>query len=267
MTISYKNPNDTEDIWKDVSKWTKYQCESLSITCFGVSINAIIDINNVSFPEEVENILMPDIDIIHGLNVDKKESKFYNRVLQKDKFNDGSSVDAVIYDLLSNTNYEGSGKIHFVQRPKTITLIGEDEVTSRPDFVVYADRDQYERYMIIIKNKSCLQSFKELEYQLAGELLAAVSYRADKIMKNHVIYGIIISGNLMRFYKAAFDVRYLSSLSRNITVSSVDLDRYPSECENPLDIRLYKDREMIIKILCAIKSDIEKLLEKNNEEE
>ncbi|KAJ3392401.1 hypothetical protein HDU92_008460 [Lobulomyces angularis] len=263
----YIHPDNSKEKWKSTLQWTQMQCDSLGVKFVNGVLKDIVADLNVDLPEDTERILLPNITIslntTPNSNITKAQMKFYNRVIQVSKFIDEPPVDSVMNDLLIYTDYEGGNKIHLRPRPKLHYNILQYDVTSEPDYAAYIDDIGINKYMLVVEDKSPVRSIKTIEYQLCGEMIIAVSLRADHIMKDHIMYGITMKGVNIRFYRVLFTQDYLTLLlNKNSTINKKKLNilRYPPDNEEPLCIVHPGDREKIILIMCKIRSDIENMI-------
>lgn len=264
----YEDPHDSYKVWKNTSKWRPFQLEMLKIDFKHGKLEDIIDnidIDNIILNDDIDRILLPGINIINyeNININKKQLPFYNRLKQILRFPDEPPVDSVAYDLLTWTEFEDIN-IHFRPQPKLTMKWKKYDISSNADFGVYSDRsiDQIPvEYLMIVEDKRARASmYQNGECQLAGEMLLAAYNRFENIQKDHIVYGIILKGNLIRFYKVIFSELYLQELRKSkyptITIEPLT---YPPQTERALSLNIYEQREKIIKILCVLKQKTEEL--------
>jgi hypothetical protein len=264
----YEDSNDTYKIWKSTSKWRPLQLEILKINFKAGELKDIIgdiNINDIILNEDIDRILLPGINITNNDNIiiNKKQLPFYNRLKQIIRFPDEPPVDSVAYDLLTWTEFEDIN-IHFRPQP-TLKMKWKDyDISSNADFGVYSDRsiDQIPvEYLMIVEDKRARASiYQNGECQLGGEMLLAAYNRFENIQKDHIVYGIILKGSLIRFYKVIFSNLYLQELqkSKNPTISVTPLT-YPPQTQRALSLNIPEQREKIIRILCILKKKTEEL--------
>lgn len=264
----YEDSNDSFKIWKHTSKWRPFQLEILKIDFQPGELKDIIgdiNINDIILNEDIDRILLPGINITNNenININKKQLPFYNRLKQIIRFPDEPPVDSVAYDLLTWTEFEDVN-IHFRPQP-TLKMKWKDyEISSNADFGVYSDRSIYQipvEYLMVVEDKRARASvYQSGECQLGGEMLLAAYNRFENIQKDHIVYGIILKGSLIRFYKSIFPKTYLKELQRSKTPSiKVTPLTYPPQTERALSLNIYEDREKIIRILCSLKQKTEEL--------
>lgn len=249
-------------------KWNSLQLENFKINFKDAELKDIIgnvNINNIILNSDVDRILLPGINITinDNLNVNKKQLPFYNRLKQIIRFPDKPPVFSVIYDLLTWTNFEDIN-IHFRPQPKLKMRWKNYNISSNADFCVYYDMLNYQtpvEYIMIIEVKiEHTFIYQNGECQLAGEMLLSAYNRFEDIQEDKTVYGIIIKGSLIRFYKVIFPKLYLQEIqkSKNPTISISPLT-YPPHSEIELSLNIPNQREKIIRILYILKQNIEEL--------
>jgi hypothetical protein len=263
---------DPESPWKHTSRWRSGQLETLKIGYLNSSMDSIIgnaDIHDIKLPEDVDRLLLPGIQIgIDDNNVvlNNIQRKFYNRVIQLYDFKDEPPVDLVARDLLDCTDYE-STKLHFRPKPKMKMVWRSHNITSESDYGVYSDRSRGQtpsEYLLIVEDKrpgekGALQP----ERQLAGEMLVAVYNRAELRMGDKEIFGMIMRGDRIRFYKCNFSEEYLRSIVNDKHPKEyAQIYRYPPDNEDSLSISHPQQRELILRILCTIREHLEEIVSK-----
>lgn len=251
-------------MWKNTSKWLISQLENLKIEFQPGELKDIIgniNINDIILNEDIDRILLPNINIINNenININKKQLPFYNRLKQITRFPDEPPVNSVAYDLLTWTKFEDVN-IHFRPQPKLKMKWRDYDISSNADFCVYSDRtiDQVPvEYLMVVEDK---ETYKNSECQLGGEMLLAAYNRFENIQKDHIVYGIILKGSLVRFYKVVFTKMYLQEIQKSkIPDINVTPLCYPPHTERELSLNIYEQREKIIRILCCLKQNIEEL--------
>jgi|ERR1700733_10056174 len=266
----YVFTEDSENIWKHTSRWRQFQITSLKIKCVNSSIKDIIgtnDIQNVTFPEDVERILLLNIHISPdhtNVVLNKAQRKFYNRVIQIHNFADEPPVDSVARDLLDCTDYE-SVKLHFRPKPKMRMIWKSHNVSSEPDYGVFSGKSKGQNpseYLLLVEDKCPgLHGFFQLERQLSGEMLLAAYNRAQLRLRDQEVFGITMKGDKVRFYRSIFSESYLRSISSDEwPKEEVEIFRYPCDTERGLSISHPQQREMIIRILCIIREHLEEVV-------
>lgn len=264
----YEDSNDSYKVWKNTSKWRPFQLEILKIDFQPGKLEDItdgIDINDIILNEDIDRILLPGINITNNdnINISKKQLPFYNRLKQIMRFPDEPPVDSVAYDLLTWTEFEDIN-IHFRPQPMLKMKWRDYDISSNADFGVYSDRsiDQIPvEYLMIVEDKRLRASiYQNGECQLGGEMLLAAYNRFENIQKDHIVYGIILKGNLIRFYKVIFSKLYLQELRKskipNIKITPLT---YPPQTERALSLNIPDQREKIVRILCILKQKTEEL--------
>lgn len=266
----YTPTGDSEEVWEYISEWRQFQVITLKIKCINSSIKDIIgtiDIQIVTLPEDTERILLPNIHIRSGpINVvlNKIQRKFYNRAVQFYDFADEPFVDSVAKDLLDYTDYEGT-KLHFRSKPKMKMTWKSHDVSSESDYGVYSDRSRGQNppeYLLLVKDK-CPSSggVFQSERQLSGEMLLAAYNRSGLCMKDQEVFGIIIKGDRIRFYRCTFSEKYLRNIANDEwPQEDAKIFRYPPDNEEPLSISHPRQRETIVRILCVIREHLEAIV-------
>lgn len=266
----YIPTEDSEEVWKQTYKWRQLQITTLRIRYVNSSMKDIVymnDIHNVIFPEDTERILLPNVHIRSGpINVmlSKAQRKFYNRVVQLYDFADEAPVDSVAKDLLDYTDYE-SVKLHFRPKPKMKMTWKLHNVSSESDYGVYSDRSRGQNpseYLLLVEDKRPgLGGVLQPERQLSGEMLLAAYNRAGLQMKDQEVFGIIIKGDRVRFYRCIFSENYLRSIANDERPKEeAEIFRYPPDNEEPFSISHPQQRETIVRILCVIREHLEKVV-------
>ncbi|CAO3616327.1 unnamed protein product [Cunninghamella blakesleeana] len=265
----YEYPHDSYKVWKHTSKWRPFQLDILKIDFQPGKIEDIIgnvDINNAILNDDIDRILLPGINITayEKINITKKQLPFYNRLRQIMRFPDEPPVDSVAYDLLTWTEFEDTN-IHFRPQPKLAMKWKNYNISSNADFGVYSDRsaDQIPvEYLMIVEDKRARAStYQNGECQLAGEMLLAAYNRFENIQNDQIVYGIILKGSLVRFYKVTFSESYLQELRKSkYPTTTIEPLTFPPQTERALSLNIYEQREKIIKILCILKQKMERLV-------
>ncbi|CAO3645530.1 unnamed protein product [Cunninghamella echinulata] len=115
--------------------------------------------------------------------------------------------------------------------------------------------------MIVGDKRACAATYQNGECQLAGEMLLAAYNRFENIQKDHIVYGLILKGNLVRFYKVTFSELYLQELRKSkYPTTAIKTLTFPPQTERALSLNIYEQREKIIRILCILKQKTEELI-------
>ena len=266
----YISTEDSEEVWKHTSKWRQFQIITLKLKYVNSSIKDIIginDIQNIIFPEDVERILLSNVFIgseSANISLNKTQRKFYNRVIQIHNFVDEPPVDSVARDLLDCTDYE-SMKLHFRPKPKMRMTWRLHNISSESDYGVFSGMlkgQNRPEYLLLVEDKcpgygGALRS----ERQLSGEMLLAAYNRAELSLKDQEVFGIIMKGDGIRFYRCIFSEDYLRDIFNDKwPQEEVEIFRYPPDNERSFSISHPQQRETIIRILCAIREHLEEVI-------
>lgn len=173
-------------------------------------------------------------------------------------------MDSVAYDLLTYSGFE-SELLHFRPRPRLELLWNDKEISSDADFGVYSDNPKEfvtAKYFVVVGDKADKRKvYKGGECQLCGEMLLAATNRFSNVKRDHTVYGMIVKGLSVRFYKATYSKKYLSNLEQETSLKqTVIVKRYPSETIPALSLSDTDEREEIIRMLCSIRTNIEALV-------
>jgi len=260
---------DSEEVWKQTSKWRQYQLVALEIEYTNSSMSTVVDNMNiwdVALPEDTERILLPNVHIRSGVDValNKFQQKFYNRVIQLYDFADEPPVDSVVKDLLDYTDYE-SNILHFRPKPKMKMEWKGKMISSESDYGVYSDRSRGQNpaeYLLVVEDKRPgLGGVLQPERQLAGEMLIAAYNRSGIRVINQEVFGLILKGDKVRFYRCFFSQSYMRSIINDEKPKEkTRIHRYPPDDKEPLSISHPEQREILIRILCCIREYIEKTI-------
>jgi hypothetical protein len=117
-------------------------------------------------------------------------------------------------------------------------------------------------YLVVVEDKA--PSGYERQYrecQLCGEMLASAINRYSDRHSDKLMFGVIISGLEIRFYKTIFNKNYLESVvtDRVPAVKSI-ITRFPSANDFPLSLNTRDTRERIVRILHAIRVQLEQII-------
>jgi len=89
-------------------------------------------------------------------------------------------------------------------------------------------------------------------------MLLAAYNRAELCMKDQEVFGIIIKGDRIRFYRCTFSENYLRDIANDeLPREGAEIFRYPPDNEEPFSISHPQQRETIVRILCAIREHLE----------
>jgi hypothetical protein len=266
----YRPPGDSSDVWEQTSKWRPVQLEMLKLQLIDGNENDIvgtIDMLGVQLYEDAPRLLLPCDDVRNSSSVQhisREQRTFFNRLLQLTIFNDEPPVDAVTSDLLTYSGFE-SENIHFRPRPRLRFTCLLHNVTSIPDYGVFIDRPSgppaYE-YLVVVENKApstCDTQYKEC--QLCGEMLASAISRYGERRSDKLMFGALVSGLEVRFYKTTFSRSYLDSIfTDRAPYNFSEVARFPSAEEYALSLNKRDTREKIVRILHAIRLQLEQVI-------
>ena len=262
----YIPPDDSNEVWECTSKWREYQMEVLKINLVdGKRSDFIIGEPSIN-DGLIENVLLSSV-VINDRNpptyLTKAQKIFYRRVVQVTESKDEPPVDLVISELLEASDFE-SNELHFRPRPHLEMEWKGKCISSEPDFGVYSDESRESEileYMMVVEAKRAKATSLQPERQLCGEMLVASYGRFLLAMGDQEVFGMIVHGNLIRFYKATFSKEYLIQISEDkIPNESVKVTRYPPRNCKPLSLINPVNREEIIMILPSIRERIIKQL-------
>lgn len=266
----YMLPNDSEEVWKHTSRWTEFQVESLKLEVVNTDLTGIIGnvgIESVEITDTIKNIfLLPAVNISFNKTppeMNRDQIIFYNRVVQIFEFRDEPPTDSIIRYILDYAGFE-SKTLHFRAKPTTKMKWKSHKISSVPDLAVYPDRSRggtiIQYLMVVEAKRKNISSALQPERQLCGEMLVSAYNRASLQMVDQAIYGIIVTGHQIRFYRSNFNTDYLRSITRNLNPDlPVKIYRYPSDTERALIITDPDDRKKIAAIVCKIRELIEEL--------
>ncbi|KAJ3317813.1 hypothetical protein HDV06_001133 [Boothiomyces sp. JEL0866] len=267
MSDDYKYPGDSDEIWKNTSKWRPVQLEILKVKFQDENIENMINdynVNDLEFYPDVERILLPDINVNetnNEENLSRQQKIFFRRLKQLNYFSDEPPIDSITYDILTNIGFE-ENKLHFRMKPHLNLLWQSHKIGSEPDFGVFINLGPMQsEFLLVVEDKpEKAYSYQSGECQLFGEMLVAASNNYSNIRKNYKLFGVIIKGTNVRFYNTVFTKSYLSSIDNDkIPNEFIKINRYPSEETLGLSLNLYRERELIIKILTNIKKELENI--------
>jgi hypothetical protein len=260
----YKPIGDTEDIWKQTSKWRPVQLEILKIEVKDGMVVDTTNLDNTPLYVEAERILLSNVDIGTGfVELPDSQIPFYNRLTQLSMFRDEPPVDSIAHDLLTFTGFE-TRKLHFRPKPHIEMEWRGHEISSEADYGVYSERSRITpnvEYLVIVEDKpEKSKLYSSGECQLSGEMLVAAIDRYQNIKKDHIVYGMILRGSFVRLYKCVFRNEYLSTLTKDkYPASYTTIHRYPSESQLPLSLNDKIERKTIVQLLSKIRIDLEQI--------
>jgi len=139
------------------------------------------------------------------------------------------------------------------------------DVSSEPDYGVYSDRSRGQNpseYLLLVEDKrpgygGALRS----ERQLSGDMLLAAYNRAELRLKDQEVFGIIMRGDKIRFYRCTFSENYLKAIVNDEwPKEEAEILRYPPNNEDPFSVSHPQQRETIIRILCSIREHLEEVV-------
>ena len=232
----YHPPGDSIEVWNRTSKWRPIQLEKLKVEFQDGDLRDIVentDLSTVNFGPFIDRILLPDIDINSSKDVSENQLPFFNRLKQLKTFSDEPPIDSITHDLLTYTGFEGR-ILHFRPRPRLRIMWRDHDIASEADYGVYSNRScrlQYLEYLLIVEDKPEKRWIYQIgECQLYGEMLLSAVIRYQDLKDDQIVYGIIIRGPLVRFYKTIFSRKYLSEISKDkIPSSRICPKIYPKE--------------------------------------
>lgn len=154
--------------------------------------------------------------------------------------------------------------LHTVDSKATYYISDRDltsryEISSEPDYGVYVNRGGIMHVLVVVEDKPKeRRMYQHGECQLYGELLSAALSRFSYMERDHLVFGMILRGPLVRFYKANFCKEYLLQLQGN-KIPSIEMrpKRYPEIANLPLSLNSPKEREKVVRLLHAIRSQVE----------
>ena len=264
----YRPPGDSADIWGQTSKWRQVQLDILKLCISDGSESDIAgtnDIFSIELYADSTRLLLPCDNVRdNSTNLSREQKIFFQRLLQLTIFDDEPPVDAVASDLLTYSGFE-SDNIHFRPRPRLRFTCLSHHVTSIPDYGVFIDGyigPPANEYLVVVEDKA--PSGYERQYrecQLCGEMLASAINRYSDRHSDKLMFGVIISGLEIRFYKTIFHKNYLESVvtDRLPAVKSI-ITRFPSANDFPLSLNTRNTRERIVRILHAIRLQLEQII-------
>lgn len=263
----YKYPGNSKDIWEYTSKWKPIQLELLKIQVTDgneCNIVGVIDINNLELYADSQRILLPCDNIKNKESIKsltREQLIFFNRLLQLTVFDDKPPVDAVTSDLLTYSGFE-CDTIHFRPRPRLRFTYMSHNITSIPDYGVFIERSNglpANEYFVVVENKAVSNYDRQYrECQLCGEMLASAINRYNEIHNDKIMFGALVSGLEVRFYKVIFSASYLLSIVNDkVPSGKATIMRFPSANNYPLSLNNKETREKIIRILHAIRIQLE----------
>ena len=227
----------------------------------------VVDMQNIQDAPlyvDVERIMMIGVNVSASIDtntIPDAQLPFFNRLIQLTTFRDEPPVDSIAHDLLTFTGYE-SRKLHFRPRPNIKMQWKNHNIASEADYAVFTERSRTaltQEYMVIVEDKGTSgKSYTSTERQLCGEMLVAAMDRYQSINVDQLVYGVIIKGQLVRFYSCTFSEEYLSRLDEDKRPSELAIvNRYPSSKQMALSLNEHEQRRMIIQILSKIRAHIE----------
>lgn len=263
----YRPLGDTEEIWRQTSKWRPVQLEILKVDVEDGAVASMDDLDKTPLYVDVERILLPNIDVDSNVDSDlipDAQLPFFNRLMQLSMFRDEPPVDSIAHDLLTFTGFEAR-KLHFRPKPHLEIEWQGHEISSEADYGVYSERSRRlpnVEYFVVVEDKpEKRRLYSSGECQLCGEMLVAAVDRYQNIKKDHIMYGMIIRGPFVRLYRCVFTNEYLSDLVKDRKpTSSITVRRYPPEDKLPLSLNDYVERRTIIQLLTRIKIDVESII-------
>jgi hypothetical protein len=264
----YKPPGDSADIWGQTSRWRQVQLDILKLYIGDgneCDIVGTTDIFSIELYADSTRLLLPCDNVRDNItNLSREQKIFFNRLLQLTIFDDEPPVDAVASDLLTYSGFE-SDNIHFRPRPRLRFTCLSHHVTSIPDYGVFIDRSvgpPANEYLVVVEDKAPGDYERQYrECQLCGEMLASAINRYSDRHSDKLMFGVIISGLEIRFYKVIFSRSYLESVvtDRVPPVRSI-ITRFPSANEFPLSLNKKHTRERIVRMLHAIRIQLEQII-------
>jgi hypothetical protein len=259
----YIAPDDSKEVWGCTSKWRDYQLTVLKLKVVDGTLGDITCGGKVELGEGLEGrILLPSL-IIDGKSpppyLTDSQKNFYRRVVQVSESKDEPPVDMVIFELLDASKFE-SDKLHFRPRPHLEIEWRNKRISSEPDFGIYSDesrKDDILEYMMVVEAKRFKVNSLQPERQLCGEMLVASCERSISVMDDQEIFGMVVRGNLIRFYKTTFTKNYLIRILENgVPDEDIRIMRYPPSNEKQLSLINPEDRLEIANILSSIRERI-----------
>lgn len=259
----YIAPDDSEEVWGYTSKWRDYQLTVLKLEVVDGILDDITDGGEVELSEELtENILLPSLFISSKQvpsHLTKPQRKFYKRVIQVSESSDEPPVDGVVSKLLEASDFDCDG-LMFRPRPHLEIEWKGKGISSEPDFGIYSDKfggDEILEYMMVVEDKRSGVKLWQPERQLCGEMLVASCRRSVVAIKDQEMFGMIVRGNVFRFYRVIFPKSYLVQiLEDRIPMENVKIIRYPPSDENAFSLTDPGDRLKIVNILSSIRERI-----------
>jgi hypothetical protein len=257
----YIPPDDSKEVWKSTSKWREYQMEILKLRVIEGSlreiVNEILSIQDGS----LENILLPQVTVSNGEAppaLPEFQERFYNKIAQVLDFSDEPPTDLIISELLDSLHF-CQNNLRFRPRPHLEIEWKNRGISSEADFGIYSKVNGMAEYMMVVEAK---RRAARPERQLCGEMLVASYNRFSRTAKDQEVFGMMVMGSEVRFYKATFSEKYLTSLSRDKSPEEqIDVLSYPFRSHRPLSLTTYEGRREIAVILLSIRKNIIEIIE------
>ena len=168
MMSSSDEYGDTEDVWRQTSKWRPVQLEILKIEVKDGMVVNTSNLDNTPLYVEAERILLSNVDIGTGfVELPDSQIPFYNRLSM---FRD---VDSIAHDLLTFTGFE-TRKLHFRPKPHIEIEWRGHGISSEADYGVYSEGSRITpnvEYLVVVEDKP--EKSNSGECQLSGEMLVA----------------------------------------------------------------------------------------------
>ncbi|ORX55004.1 hypothetical protein DM01DRAFT_1345362 [Hesseltinella vesiculosa] len=258
----YQDPSDTETVWKQTSKWRQMQLDDLMIDIKDGIVVDMVNIQDAPLYVDVERIMMTGVDVSASIDtntIPDAQLPFFNRLIQLTTFRD--EPPSIAHDLLTFTGYE-SRKLHFRPRPNIKMQWRNHSIASEADYAVFTERSRTaltQEYMVIVEdNATSGKSYTSTERQLCGEMLVAAMDRYQSINVDQLVYGVIIKGQMIRYYMCTFSEEYLSRLDEDKRPNECStVYRYPSSKQMALSLNEHTQRRTIILILSKIRAYLE----------
>jgi len=99
------------------------------------------------------------------------------------------------------------------------------------------------------------------ESQLYGEMLVAAMGRYGRIKADTGMYGMLLMGPYIRFYRTMFAGRYLRDLETDKDPSmNITIERYPPDSRRGLSLIDRHERMTAVRILSVIRDHVESMV-------
>lgn len=268
-----KDERNTEECWKETSKWTILQLSILRISYENVDFNVMFGETYEKFEETIDLSYREKELILTNFNKDDiynpemynkstfQEQSLINNFRQiLENKNKESLVDQMINDIFYNLGLRKDG-FFCDPKPKFKFSILSKDIVSESDIGVYfySKTSNKEIYLLFDESKSeNSYSSEREECQIAGELIATANKNLESCVETE-IYALRSKLLVVTIYKAKITKKYIEDIENNgIPKENLNIKRMNEK----LNIIEYKDRKKFIYCLKIIKRIMEKEKEK-----